>query len=320
MKNMKWFIGLIPFALMGCGGDDGALIQGGTASAAQMQQAAVVQTIGSVLKFTDATAGVPIQPGETLPGGVGTLSVGPFAGPFDDCKENLADDDTDNDGDTIPAHVKISYNCTSIPGTGTTKGKFIGTYEAKDLKDIDLSTKHAAGGYEYNYDLHQVNADAPAPGVPQWESFWQGGYSARPTSSGFIMSSDFASWIKGDHPPVAPSTKWTKLDWGVKVSHKSTYVPKFPATPYAVGVVRHEGLFKMEGSVGPDTSGRDLGVISVVFKITSTDLEYDSTVPCNYYKSGEMSFEGSPGTKLTLKFACTTMEAFFNGKSIPFTY
>src|SRR5690606_21462688 len=119
-------------------------------------------------------------------------------------------------------------------------------FEQKDLNDTDASTKYAAGGYEFNYDIHKVNADAPAAGVPAWEMFWKGSYSAKPTATTLTLSSEFASWVIGDHPPVAPSTKWTKLDWGVETNHKSVYTPDSMATPFDKGKVTHDGLYKIE--------------------------------------------------------------------------
>lgn len=316
MKNMKWFIGLVPFALMGCGGDDGTLTQGGSASAAQMQQASVVQAIGGFLSLTKVNPGtVATLPGNALPGGVGILSVGPFATPYDDCKEVLADDDTDTDNDLIPRHVKIRYNCLNVASTTpgvTTKGKLIGTFEKKDLKDIDASTKYADGGYEFNYDLLQVDADIPGPGIPPWEMSWKGSHSARPTSSTLTFATDYEWWYKGfDGGPV----KWFRLDWGGKIQNESVYTPVSMANPFANGAVKHSGLYKMEGYVGSDMHGRDLGHVSVTFKISSKDLVYKSSC-AEYYDSGEMTFEGSPGTKLTLKFSCTAVDAFFNGQPI----
>ena len=316
MKNMKWFIGLIRFALMGCGGDDGALMQGGTATAAQMQSGTVVQAVTQVLSFMKAGAGPVTPPGTGLPNGVGVLSVGPFAATvYDNCKEALANDDTDTDGDGIHKNIKIRYNCQNVPSTdvnSTRTGKFTGTYEERDLKDIDASTKYAAGGYEYSYDLFEIDADPPGPGLPPWETSWTGTYSAKPTATSLTYASDYEYAYKG-YDGGGP---WFKLDWMGKIQNESVYKPVSMANPYDEGSVSHTGLYKMAGYVGSDGNGHDLGNVTITFKIESKDLTYKSSC-ANYYKSGEMSFEGSPGSKLVLKFHCDDpTEVLFNGQPI----
>lgn len=269
------------FLLSACGG--GGLAVGGNA----LGVAEEGRFIGAMQELSNLLQKDPSVEADIIP-----MAIAPTKSIYDACS-------TFTIGSAITDAVyEIQYNCRDIINAGDKYTK-LGTIGRNVIDKSDLSK-----GYRYYYDVIYDNIDGGAHQYAEYDGL----YELKRTGQKITYINNFGWKFKSDnYKPIL-------LDWNYQWETTRVYTPDDMNNPFDSGSFSVEGIYVIKGSLGPDTNGRQVSA-NVGFKIESEDMTYDKTCG-RFFKSGSLIYEDGAKNRLELKYDCSTIEYYVNGRFI----
>ena len=231
------------------------------------------------------------------------------------CYSSTPDLPVDGDSDGIYLLKEFSFDCSDFSSGGNSYNHK-GYFKVEDKDDDIAGTK---GGYRYEFDIPFWFYTSDTTKLTFGGSY-KGYWDATGTDTTTNFDSDFQGRFYGEFE--IPGKDLVKVDytyqykWDVQYTHN----PTTGNSQWNSGTMEGGGAFSVSGEFLNEKEVNGVQQYEVVdgsanMTWKAVNLTFDSTCS-KWYKSGSHRLEDIGGNILEIKFSCTTVNTYLNGKEL----